>query len=97
MIDSHEANKKEPLSISLVYLSNALFSYIKALLLIPIIICKFFQSLDAMLSKPFCHSISTNCNLSSETGNSNKYFFAFSDNFFLGLIFLFLISDIISL
>ena len=53
MIDSHEANKKGPLSISLVYLFNALFSYIKALLLIPIIICKFFQSLDAMLSKPF--------------------------------------------
>ena len=83
MNDSDEAYKNELLSISLLYLSNILFSYKKALLLIPIIICKFFHNLDAILSKPFWHSFSTYCNLSSETGRSNKYFFAFSDNFFL--------------
>ena len=77
MNDSDEAYKNELLSISLLYLSNALFSYIKALLLIPIIILKFFHSLDAILSKPFWHSVSTYCNLSSETGKSNKYFFCF--------------------
>ena len=41
MNDSDEAYINELLSISLQYLSNALFSYIKALLLIPIIICEF--------------------------------------------------------
>ena len=53
MNDSDEANKNEFLSISLTYLSNALFSYKKALLLIPQIIFKFFHSLDAILSNPF--------------------------------------------